>query len=130
MGSESIQLVGVDDYWEKSYDLVRALQDSPEGSLRVLLSHNPDVNEDIEVLRKQIDLVVSGHTHGGQIVLPYLGTPYLPSPFGQKYRSGLVRDGDRYTYVSRGLGVFFAPIRLNCPQRSLFLRCVQSLQRQ
>lgn len=115
MGSESIQLVGVDDYWENSYDLVRALQGLPDDGLRILLSHNPDVNEDITVLRKRIDLVLSGHTHGGQIVLPYVGAPYLPSPFGQKYRSGLVKDGDRYTYVSRGLGVFFAPVRLNCP---------------
>jgi predicted MPP superfamily phosphohydrolase len=115
MGSKSIQLFGVDDYWEDSYDLVRALQDSPEGPLRILLSHNPDVNEDITVIRKRIDLVVSGHTHGGQIVLPFLGAPYLPSPFGQKYRAGLVRDGNRQTYVGRGLGVFFAPIRLNCP---------------
>jgi uncharacterized protein len=114
-GSQSVDLVGVDDYWENTYDLVRALQGSPDGSLRVLLSHNPDVNEDINVIRKRIDLVVSGHTHGGQIVLPLLGAPYLPSPFGQKYRAGLVRDGNRQTYVGRGLGVFFAPIRLNCP---------------
>jgi uncharacterized protein len=114
-GSQSLHLVGVDDYWEDSYDLVRALQGVPEHSLRILLSHNPDVNEHIDVLRKPIDLILSGHTHGGQIVLPYVGAPYLPSPFGQKYRAGLVSDGDRRTYVSRGLGVFFAPVRLNCP---------------
>lgn len=110
-----IYLAGVDDYWEESYDLDRSLQEIPDGACRILLSHNPDVNEEIEFKRKRIDLVISGHTHGGQVVLPYLGTPYLPSPFGQKYRTGLVRDGERQTYVSSGLGVFFAPLRFNCP---------------
>lgn len=104
----------MDDYWESSYSLTKALQGVPEDSCRILLSHNPDVNENIESQGEQIDLIISGHTHGGQIVLPYLGAPYLPSPFGQKYRAGLIRDGERQTYVSRGLGVFFVPVRLNC----------------
>ncbi|MEE9613294.1 MAG: metallophosphoesterase [Desulfatiglandales bacterium] len=112
---EQLYLAGVDDYWEVSYNLTRALQGIPEDSCRLLLSHNPDVNEEIDSLRKRIDLIISGHTHGGQIVLPFLGAPYLPSPFGQKYRAGLIRDGERKTYVSRGLGLFFAPVRLNCP---------------
>ncbi len=112
---QSIHLVGVDDYWESSFDLERALEGLPKNFFRILLSHNPDVNERIDAIRERIDLVVAGHTHGGQVVLPFVGAPYLPSPFGQKYRAGLVRDGDRQTYVSRGLGVFFAPIRLNCP---------------
>jgi predicted MPP superfamily phosphohydrolase len=108
-------IVGVDDYWEGSYSLIRALQGIPEDACRILLSHNPDVNENIESLRTRIDFIISGHTHGGQVVLPFVGAPYLPSPFGQKYRAGLVRDGERQTYVSRGLGLFFAPVRINCP---------------
>lgn len=114
-GAQRLYLVGVDDYWEGSYDLARSLRGTPEESCRILLSHNPDVNEDIALSRRRIDFVLSGHTHGGQVVLPFIGAPYLPSPFGQKYRAGLVRDGERRTYVSRGLGVFFAPVRLNCP---------------
>jgi len=114
-GAERLYLVGVDDYWEGSYNLAQSLRGIHEDSCRILLSHNPDVNEDIELSRSRIDCVISGHTHGGQIVLPFVGAPYLPSPFGQKYRAGLVSDGERQTYVSRGLGVFFAPVRLNCP---------------
>ena len=113
--AERLYLVGVDDYWEGSYNLAQSLRGIPEDSCRILLSHNPDVNEDIELSRSRIDCVISGHTHGGQIVLPLIGAPYLPSPFGQKYRAGLVSDGERRTYVSRGLGVFFVPVRLNCP---------------
>jgi predicted MPP superfamily phosphohydrolase len=113
--SQQLYLVGVDDYWESSYSLNEALKGIPEHTCRILLSHNPDVNENIASLKKSIDFVISGHTHGGQIVLPFIGAPYLPSPFGQKYRAGLVRDGARQTYVSRGLGLFFVSFRLNCP---------------
>jgi predicted MPP superfamily phosphohydrolase len=112
---QNLYMVGVDDYWEGSYSLTKALLGIPKDQCRILLSHNPDVNENIESLREHIDFIISGHTHGGQVVLPFLGAPYLPSPFGQKYRAGLVRDGERQTYVSRGLGLFFAPIRINCP---------------
>lgn len=69
----------------------------------------------VNLKRLPIDLTISGHTHGGQVVLPFMGALYIPSPFGQKYRYGLVRDGERQTYISRGLGLFFVPIRINCP---------------
>jgi hypothetical protein len=108
-------MVGVDDYWEGSYSLTRALQGVPKDACRILLSHNPDVNEDIENMNERIDFIISGHTHGGQVVLPFVNALYIPSPFGQKYRDGLVRDGERQTYISRGLGLFFVPIRINCP---------------
>jgi hypothetical protein len=111
----SLYLIGVDDYWEDSYNLSLATRGIPRNACRILLSHNPDVNEDIARQGEPIDLVISGHTHGGQIVLPVLGFPYLLSPFGQKYRAGLVRDGERQSYISRGLGAYLAPIRLNCP---------------
>jgi len=114
-GGQQLYIVGVDDYWEDSYNLSGALSGIPEDSCRILLSHNPDVNEDIENQGKRIDFVISGHTHGGQVVLPFAGALYMPSPFGQKYRVGLVRDGERQTYISRGLGLFFVPIRINCP---------------
>jgi predicted MPP superfamily phosphohydrolase len=113
-GDESLEIIGVDDYWGGSYSLSNALKEVPERTCRILISHNPDVNEDIENLKENIDLIISGHTHGGQIVLPLVGALYMPSPFGQKYLAGLVRDGNRQTYVSRGLGLFFVPIRLNC----------------
>jgi predicted MPP superfamily phosphohydrolase len=105
----------VDDYWEGSYDLKRAVRSVPADAPLILLSHNPDVNEDVEARSLEMDLIISGHTHGGQINLPIIGTPFLPSSFGAKYRQGLVRDGARRTWVSRGLGVFFVPVRLNCP---------------
>ena len=117
-----LALAGVDDYWEDSYDLKKALRGITPDTCTILLSHNPDVNEDLDMLDHSVDLTVSGHTHGGQIVLPLIGAPYLPSPFGQKYRAGLVRDGGRQTYISKGLGVFFVPVRLGCPPDVTLLR--------
>lgn len=113
-GGSSFHLLGVDDYWEESCSLAAACRGVDADSVKVLLSHNPDINDDISHMRERIDLVLSGHTHGGQIVMPFLGQPVIPSKFGQKYRAGLVFDGDRQTYISRGVGCLLAPVRLNC----------------
>ena len=112
---QTLVLAGVDDYWADSYNLKRAMDGVERDNCLILLSHNPDVNEDVDALGLRVDLMLAGHTHGGQIVLPFIGAPFLPSSFGQKYRAGLVRDGERLTYVSRGLGVYLVPFRLNCP---------------
>lgn len=114
LGGDQLHIAGVDDYWAPSYSLTKALEGLPEKGGRILLSHNPDVNENINHPHR-VDLILSGHTHGGQVALPGIGMPFIPSPFGQKYREGLVKDGQRYTYVSRGVGALLAPIRFNCP---------------
>lgn len=114
-GGGSFRLLGVDDYWEESCSFTKACRGLDGDSVRILLSHNPDINDDIALSDTRIDLVLSGHTHGGQVVMPVLGQPVMPSKLGQKYRAGLVRDGDRQTYISRGVGCLLAPIRLNCP---------------
>ncbi len=114
-GVEKIDLLGIDDYWEESSSLEKAYMGLDMTTPKILLSHNPDINEAIDDRFMRIDLTLSGHTHGGQVVAPFIGMPFIPSPFGQKYRAGLVRDGKRQTYVTRGVGHLLAPIRLNCP---------------
>ncbi len=109
---ESIQLLGVDDYWH-SWDLRKALRKVPKQSIKILLSHNPEINRQIKPSHN-IGLVLSGHTHGGQVSLPFIGVPFSPTQ-SQKYLRGLVRDGDRQTYITRGVGHLVVPIRFNCP---------------
>ncbi|MEE9615160.1 MAG: metallophosphoesterase [Thermodesulfobacteriota bacterium] len=111
-GDDKIDLLGIDDYWHGG-SIIEAMKGVDEEGVRVLLSHNPDVNEEIDLLKERVDLVLSGHTHGGQICLPFFGAPFIPSNSGQKYRAGLVRDGERQTYITRGVGNLLAPIRLN-----------------
>lgn len=111
-GGEHLMIAGVDDYWH-SYSLERALGKSDV--CKVLLSHNPDVTMDIDRKGRHVDLVLSGHTHGGQIVLPFVGAPFLPVKSGRRYQEGFVQDGQRLTFVSRGVGTVILPFRLQCP---------------
>lgn len=110
--NESIQLLGVDDYWH-SWNLGKAMRKVPLKSVKILLSHNPDINRRL-IPAHRIDLVLSGHTHGGQITFPILGTPFA-THMNQRYLKGLVRDGERQTYITRGVGHLVVPIRFNCP---------------
>ena len=91
-------------------------------SFRILLSHTPD---NITWARQQgIDMMLSGHTHGGQIRLPILGPVYSPSRFGCRYSGGVFWLDPTLLHVSRGLSGR-EPIRYNCPPEltKLVLRC-------
>ena len=111
-GEATLHLVGIDDYWH-TWDLKKALRRVPSTSLKILLSHNPDINRHLMPAHR-IDLVLSGHTHGGQITFPVLGAPFA-THMNKRYLKGLVRDGDRQTYITRGVGHLVVPIRFNCP---------------
>jgi predicted MPP superfamily phosphohydrolase len=116
-------LAGVDDlYWGKP-DQDRALAGIPAGSAVVMLCHNPDYAEDVPDPR--VGLMLSGHLHGGQIYLPGLGASWLPSKYGHKYRSGLVRGPASRVFVTRGLGEAGIPIRLNVPPEINLLTLVR-----
>ena len=78
----------------------------------LLVSHNPDFAEKLRDSR--VGLVLSGHMHGGQIVVPGLGYHRLPSKYGTKYLHGLVRTPYTQVYVSRGLGTTGVPFRFRC----------------
>lgn len=113
LGGESLWIAGVDDLWWGKPDLEVALTGVPAGAAVVLLSHNPDFVE--EHPDPRVGLVLSGHTHGGQVYLPEVEPRWIPSKYGAKYRAGLVRGPTSAVYVSRGLGEAGFPIRYNCP---------------
>jgi predicted MPP superfamily phosphohydrolase len=113
LGNETLWFAGVDDLWWGEPDLKAALKDVPPGAAVVLLSHNPDFAERLP--EERVGLILSGHTHGGQVYLPVIGAPWMPSRYGKKYSGGLVQGPQSQVYVSRGLGEAGVPIRLNCP---------------
>lgn len=78
----------------------------------IVLAHEPDILP--EVSRYNADLMLSGHTHGGQVRLPFL-PPFVLPPYGQNYVEGLFRHGPTQLYVNRGIGAVGVPFRLNCP---------------
>lgn len=108
-----LHLCGVDDVWEGTPRLGLLASQLPVGDAAILLAHEPDF-ADKSVKTGMFDLQLSGHTHGGQVVLPFLGPPILPH-LGRKYPSGLYRVGNMHLYTNRGVGMAKLPIRLNCP---------------
>jgi len=94
--------------------MARALHGVPESMPRVLLSHRPYFIG--EAGAAGVDLVLSGHTHGGQIVLGRIGDVTLtPAALASPYIWGKYRLGGTQMYVSRGIGTVGLPMRINCP---------------
>lgn len=78
----------------------------------ILLAHEPDIFPRVPA---RFDLTLSGHTHGGQVRLPFIGRPIVPSRFGQRYAYGHVIENDRHLIVSGGLGLSNLPVRFGVP---------------
>lgn len=108
---EDLYLGGMDDLTTGDPDLLATLRGAGSQAT-LLLSHNPDVLPD---LTGPVGLVLCGHTHGGQIRLPWVGAPVVPSRYGQRYAMGWVQGAfGTPAYVSRGLGVTGVPMRMLC----------------
>jgi predicted MPP superfamily phosphohydrolase len=122
-GQNRFRLGGVDDLWGGRPDEVPAIADTTAADACLLLSHNPDVAETLR--DRRVGLVLSGHTHGGQFVLPGIGAPFVPSRYGEKYLRGRVEAPATTVYVSRGLGTTVSPMRFGArPELTLItLRC-------
>jgi uncharacterized protein len=108
---EPLAILGVDDGGAGSFDLARALERSPAAATRILLSHTPDALP--LAARAGIDLVVSGHTHGGQLRAPKVRP--LSTHTKGRYVDGFYRRGDTTAFVGRGVGVVCFPLRVFCP---------------
>lgn len=106
-------IAGLGDFSKDTMDIDAALGGVPDHMPRVLLQHQPDAAEDPLILdAPRIDLMLSGHTHGGQIRFPILGAPVTLSRYGQKYAGGLAQGPRSPVIVSRGLGMSFLPVRI------------------
>jgi hypothetical protein len=100
-GGDVLQIVGVDDLWSRSCDVARAFAGIGYSVPSVLLAHNPRTVEHLNGQRA--DLVLSGHTHGGQINWPGLGR-FLLGRHGRRFAAGMYRYGRSHLYVNRGVG--------------------------
>lgn len=114
-----IRLGGVSDYQQGDPRVTATLTETSRDDLVILVSHNPDVAEGLP--GEGIDLVVSGHTHGGQVAL-FGYAFYLPSEYGQKYRTGVIENGDTTVIVSNGIGTSTVPpVRLFVPPQIVII---------
>ncbi len=119
-----LRLLGLRDHtfigrWTDFSENAKGLLSSTEGTGDVIvLEHSPDILPVITgdlLISNDLKLVLAGHTHGGQVWLPVLGAPFIPSSYGQKYSAGLIDDGALPVYVTTGIGTSILPFRFLVP---------------
>lgn len=120
-GSDELAIVGTPDLWEDDIDLDAAFEGISPETPRILMQHNPDLAEEFPA-GYRVDLQISGHTHGGQVRIPFGPALILPSKYGNKYREGLVQGPRHRVYITRGVGMSSTlPVRFCCPPEATLL---------
>lgn len=109
----NLHICGVDDIWEGDARLDEVVARLEDDSAAILLAHEPDF-ADTSAATGKFDLQLSGHTHGGQVILPLIGPPILPY-LGRKYPMGLYKIQEMFQYTNRDVGMARLPLRINCP---------------
>jgi predicted MPP superfamily phosphohydrolase len=106
--NESLELAGL-RFWTRRASDIAAIVRGASGPI-ILLAHDPRRLAEAAALR--IPLVLSGHTHGGQVILPIVG-----AVAARKFPviAGVARQDDTTIFVSRGVGTVYVPVRINCP---------------
>jgi uncharacterized protein len=112
-------LAGVEDTRYRAPDVEQTLRAVPDGEPVVLLSHDPDLFPRVP---ERVALTVSGHLHGGQIGVPLVRRPFIPSRFGERYARGHVIEDGRHLYVTSGFGTTGWPVRFLAPPEVVVLR--------
>jgi predicted MPP superfamily phosphohydrolase len=119
-GKATLHIAGVDSITLEKHDLDAVLNKLPSSGPAILLAHEPDF-ADISAATGRFSLQLSGHSHGGQMVIPMFGTPFRGSQF-RKYPLGEYKVGKMVQYTNRGLGTNVFWIRINCPPEITILR--------
>jgi hypothetical protein len=102
----------VDDVSERKADMEKALTEVPDGATILLLCHEPDYADEVAATER-VALQLSGHSHGGQVRLPFIGPLLLPH-LGRKYHNGSYQVRELRLHVNRGIGAISPAIRFNC----------------
>ena len=106
-----IWIGGAGDLTEDKIGIDIAFKNVPNNECKILLAHNPDTAD--QGFKTRVDLMISGHTHGGQVRIPLYGPLFLPV-HNKKYSSGFVRSKNTNIFISKGIGWTIIPIRFNC----------------
>lgn len=110
-------IYGLKDLWHFKPNVKKLALKGNNGGSVILLSHNPDLFPDVPSF---VSLTLSGHTHGGQVCLPFLGGIFNPSKYGQRYNKGLIVENGKCLYVTSGIGQA-VPFRLGVPPEIVIL---------
>lgn len=114
-----LHIAGVDDVWAGAADLDLVMAQLPKTGAAILLAHEPDF-ADVAVTTHRFDLELSGHAHGGQVAIPFVGAPVLP-PHGKRYPIGQYQVEDLIQYTNRGIGMVSPRVRFGSrPEITVF----------
>jgi uncharacterized protein len=111
-GGKHLWLAGLGDAWTRVAHIPRTLRDVPPGAPVIVMTHNPDVFPKIP---ESVLLTLAGHTHGGQVHLPIMGSPIVPSRFRQRYVAGHIIENGKHLFVTVGVGTSILPLRFGVP---------------
>ncbi len=119
-GAEALTLAGIDDTWSRRADVAAALGGLSGAHPIIVLAHDPQLFP--ELARRGAALVLSGHTHWGQVAVPFFAARYNLSRLSYLHHAGLYRNGSAMLYVSPGLGTTGPPVRLGAAPEITVLR--------
>ena len=104
----SFWLAGLADLWTRTQRIQQTIGDIPEGEPIIAVAHNPDI---FPQLPQRVSLLLAGHTHGGQVWFPIIGTVVHTSDFGDRYEAGHVFENGHHLFVTTGIGTSIIPVR-------------------
>jgi len=108
----SFWLVGLADLWTRPQHVAQTVAKAPPGATVLAITHNPDIFPEVP---QSVPLLLAAHTHGGQVNLPLIGTPVVPSDFGSKYTAGHLFENGHHLFVTTGVGTSIIPVRFRVP---------------
>lgn len=114
----SLSLVGLADLWTRTQRIDEVFGQVPQGAAVIALAHNPDIFPRIPA---QAPLLLAGHTHGGQVIFPFIGSVVQSSRFGDRYNRGHVFENGHHLFVTTGIGTSILPVRFSVPPEIVLL---------
>lgn len=109
LNDQKIYIAGIEDLMTGKPDIYKALDGTK--SPTILLTHSPDMFVKVP---EDVNLTLAGHTHGGQVRIPFIGPIFTASRYGDKYTKGLVEEKGRKLITTTGIGTSILPVRFNC----------------
>lgn len=111
-------LAGLADLWTRVQRIDETISKVPQGEPLIALTHNPDI---FLRLPQRVPLLLAGHSHGGQVSLPFIGTVVQASKLGDRYARGHVFENGRHLFVTTGIGTSIIPVRFGVPPEIVLL---------
>jgi predicted MPP superfamily phosphohydrolase len=118
---QSFWLAGLADLWTRPQNIGSTIAKVPASSTIIALTHNPDIFPN---LPQNVPLLLAAHTHGGQVNIPLIGTPVVPSRFGSKYNVGHIFENNHHLFVTTGIGTSIMRVRFRVPPEIVILTII------